>query len=76
MANKVQISGFELGAYYIALGETMLNKSVTLDVAQTDDQRDYVIHRLTMNGISVERAEEISAAALKGISVEEPKKEG
>lgn len=67
----MKITVNEQGALYIALGETMLNKNVTLEEAQKDDQRDYVISRLQHYGVqTVERATEIAKGGLKGLKID------
>lgn len=66
---KVTVS--EQGALFIALGETMLNKNVSLDEAQKEDQRDYVVSRLQHYGVNtVERATEIAKGGLKGLKID------
>ncbi len=67
----MKITVNEQGALYIALGETMLNKNVTLEEAQKQDQRDYVVSRLQHYGVqTVERAEEIAKGGLKGLKID------
>lgn len=66
---KLKIATFQYGALLIAIGETVINKGVSFEAAQSKEQRDYVVSRLTMNGLSVEEAESIADAGLSGVEI-------
>ena len=66
---KTKIASYQFGALLIAIGETMINKNVSIDEAQGADQRGYLVSRMTMNGLSVEEAETIAAAGLSGVEI-------
>lgn len=66
---KTKIATYQFAALLIAIGETMINKNVSIDEAQGADQRGYLVSRMTMNGLSVEEAETIAAAGLSGVEI-------
>lgn len=66
---KTKIASYQFAALLIAVGETMINKGVSLEDAQKDEQRGYLVSRITMNGVSVEDAEAIAAAGLAGVQI-------
>ena len=66
---KLKIATYQFAALLIAVGETMINKCVSLEDAQKDEQRGYLVSRLTMNGLSVEEAETIASAGMEGVDI-------
>lgn len=66
---KLKIATYQFAALLIAVGETMINKGVSLEDAQKDEQRGYLVSRITMNGVSVQEAETIAAAGLAGVEI-------
>lgn len=66
---KKKIATMQFAALLVAIGETMINKNVSLEGAQDKEQRGYLVSRLTMNGVSVEDAESLASAGLYGVEI-------
>lgn len=66
---KVKIATYQFAALLIAVGETIINKNVSYEEAQKEEQHGYLVSRLTMSGLSVEEAETIASAGLEGVEI-------